>query len=66
MQDVSAPIPGRYAAAIGIMSEMRWSWDDLCNAPADLVDEIALRLSAKATWQERREKLDAQRARSKR
>lgn len=66
MQNVSAPIPGRYAAAIGIMEAMQWSWDDLCNAPHDLIDEIAIRLSAKATWQTAREKLDAQKARSKR
>jgi hypothetical protein len=66
MQDVSAPIPGRYAAAIGIMEAMHWSWSDLCNAPHDLIDEIAIRLSAKSTWQDRREKMDAQKARSKR
>jgi hypothetical protein len=66
MQDVSAPVPGRYAVAIGIMEAMHWSWNDLCSAPYDLVDEIAIRLSARATWQERREKLNAQKARSKR
>lgn len=65
MQDVGASVPGRYSAAIAVMKEMAWSWADLCNAPADLVDEIGTRMTAQAHWQERREKFDAQKAKAR-
>jgi len=32
------------------MAEMGWSWEDLQNAPAPLVDEIVTRLQARRHW----------------
>lgn len=51
------PDPGRYAAEYAIMKEMGWGWRDLQDAPADLVDEILLRLQYRTHWQTEKEKL---------
>lgn len=56
----SPPDPGRYGTEIAIMREMGWSWQDLCEAPPDLVEEIAVRTAAQAHWQGKRDKQKAQ------
>jgi len=37
---------------------MGWGWSDLQDAPADFVDEIVQRMTARNHWQETRRKLD--------
>tara|TARA_R110000868_G_scaffold104282_1_gene287211 strand:- start:1850 stop:2044 length:195 start_codon:yes stop_codon:yes gene_type:complete len=54
--------PGRYAEDIRIMRTMGWSWEDLQNAPASLVDELQVRLNAESYWQAQKQKFDAEKA----
>lgn len=56
MDGVNQPIPGDYAVEIAVMQEMGWSWSAYCEAPADLVDEIVMRMEARARWQETKRK----------
>lgn len=50
--------PGRYGSDIRILRAMGWSWSDLQNSPADLIDELRVRLDAEAHWTAERRKLD--------
>lgn len=52
--------PTRYGVLLAIMREYGWSWPDLCAAPADLVEEVAMRLTAEQHWQAERSRRDAQ------
>ena len=52
--------PTRYGVLIAIMREFGWSWQDLCAAPADLVDELSIRVAAENHWTAQRRKRDAQ------
>ena len=52
--------PTRYGVYMAIMREYGWSWRDLCEAPADLVEEITWRMMAEQHWQAERSKRDAQ------
>lgn len=54
--------PTRYGILMTIMREYSWSWRELCEAPADLVEEISMRLAAEQHWQAERNKRDAQMA----
>ena len=58
----SVTTPTRYGVLITIMREFGWSWQDLCAAPADLVDELAHRLTAEHHWTAERRKRDAKQA----
>jgi hypothetical protein len=60
---VSAPT--RYGVLLAIMQEYGWSWRDLCEAPADLVEEIAMRITAERHWNAERSKKDAAFAQAK-
>lgn len=50
---------GNYGVAIEIMMHMHWNWRDLLDAPANLVEEIAFRLSQENKWTNEKRKLDA-------
>jgi hypothetical protein len=52
--------PTRYGVLLAVMKEYGWSWADLCDAPNDLVEEIAARLTAERHWTAERAKRDAQ------
>lgn len=56
----SASAPTRYGVLIPVMERMGWSWADLCGAPADLVDEIALRIMAERHWTAEKTQMDEQ------
>lgn len=56
----SASAPTRYGILITVMERMGWSWPDLCAAPADLVDEIAVRIDAERHWTAERARMDEQ------
>ena len=58
-------VPTRYGILMTIMEQYGWSWGDLCEAPADLVDEIATRIIAEQHWQAERSKKDAAFAQAK-
>ena len=57
--------PTRYGVYMAIMREYGWSWRDLCEAPADLVEEIVWRMTAEQHWQAERSKKDAAFAQAK-
>lgn len=52
--------PTRYGMLMAVMREYGWSWRALCEAPADLVEEICTRMAAEQYWQAERNKRDAQ------
>jgi len=56
----SAATPTRYGVYMSIMREYGWSWQDLQEAPADLVEEITWRMTAEQHWTAERNKRDAQ------
>lgn len=56
----SASAPTRYGVLIPVMERMGWSWADLCDAPADLVDEIVMRIMAERHWTAERAQVDEQ------
>ena len=56
MHDLAKPVPGRYAGMINVMEEMHWSWRDVMEAPADLVEEIGVRMEARGRWMEMKKK----------
>lgn len=59
MQDVvSKEDVGRYDSELAVMREMGWSWHDLCTAPADLVEEIEVRLASRGHWNREKKRLD--------
>jgi len=58
--DRAALAAGRYGAAIAIMRELHWSWRDLRDAPADLVQELLIRMGAENDALEQKRKLDGQ------
>lgn len=61
MQDASEATPTHYGIILHIMREYHWSWTDIVNAPADLIQEIAIRLEAEYHWREARRKQDEDR-----
>lgn len=58
MHDIATPVESRYAADILIMRHMQWSWRELLEAPADLVEEIAFRMAQESKWMTERKKLE--------
>lgn len=58
MQEIPSAVPGRYTVEIDILEEMRWSWQALQAAPADLVEEIAVRIEARSKWLQKRAEMD--------
>lgn len=66
MLDMPVADPGRYGAEIRVMRAMGWSWAELQNTPADVVDELRTRLEAEAHWTEQRRRLDEMKAKSAR
>ncbi len=42
-----------YGGLIDVMEAMGWTWQQLCDAPADLVDEIGIMLVERARAQKR-------------
>lgn len=58
-------IPGRYSAAIAVMQEMRWGWQELMAAPGDLVEEILYRRERIEHWRTERERLERSRRKAK-
>ena len=58
-------VPTRYGVLLTIMEQYHWSWRDLCDAPNDLVEEIATRIIAERHWQAERNKRDAAFAQAK-
>lgn len=66
MLDLPVPDPGRYGAEIRVMRTMGWSWAELQETPADVVDELRTRLEAEAHWTAQRQRLDEMKAKSAR
>lgn len=62
---VPSPVGGRYAVEITVCEQMGWTYADLMNTPADMVDEIVIRLNAQSKAEQRRHKLQEQKSKSK-
>lgn len=58
MLDLPASDPGRYSLEIAVMREMHWSWQELYDAPPDLVEEIYHKMTVRTQMQEDRRKKD--------
>lgn len=54
--------PGRYWQQIAIMKEMRWSWSELVNSPADLVEEVLMHIISERRWESKRADMDRKKA----
>ena len=52
--------PTRYGVLLAIMREYGWSWTDIQDTPADMIEEIAIRLDSEQHWQAERSRRDAQ------
>ena len=42
MHDLPVVLPRRYGGQVDVMTAMHWGWRELCDAPADLGEEIAV------------------------
>lgn len=62
---VPSPVGGRYAVEITVCEQMGWTYADLMNTPADMVDEIVIRLNAQGKAEQRRHKMQEQKSKSK-
>lgn len=62
---VPTPVGGRYAVEIAVCQEMGWTYAQLMGTPADMVDEIVIRLNAQGKAEMRRQKLQEQKSKSK-
>lgn len=58
MHGVRADVRTRYDVEIAVMQEMNWSYQDLCLAPDDLVEEILVRRDARITWERKKHEQD--------
>jgi len=59
----SAPkMPGRYAMEIRLIQEYNWTWQDIRNAPNDLIDELMAHLHYREHWKRERQRVDDQKA----
>lgn len=58
---VPSPVGGRYAVEITVCEQMGWTHADLMATPADMVDEIVVRLNAQHNAERRRRDMDTQR-----
>lgn len=62
---VPSPVAGRYAVEITVCEQMGWTYTELMATPADMVDEIVVRLNAQSNAERRRRDMDAQRQQAK-
>lgn len=58
MHDLPVVLPRRYGWQVEVMKAMNWGWRDLCEAPADMVEEIAFGLAQEAKWTAERRKFE--------
>ena len=54
----TSPAPTRYGILLAVMREYGWTWQELCDSPADLVEEICVRLEAEREFVDERRKRD--------
>lgn len=62
---VPSPVGGRYPIEITVCEQMGWTYAQLMDTPADMVDEIVIRLNAQNKAEQQRHKLQEQKSRSK-
>lgn len=62
---VPSPIGGRYAIEITVCEQMGWTYAQLMDTPADMVDEIVIRLNAQNKAEQQRHKQQEQKRRIK-
>lgn len=65
MHSVVDSLSTRYGLEYTVMSEMHWSYPDLCAAPNDMVEEIATRIHAENKWRREKDKRDESNRQSK-
>lgn len=62
MHNVYTPMPTRYPGIVALIEEYHWTWRDINEAPADLIDELLTRIHALRKWQGERDKRDKAKA----
>lgn len=55
---IPTAIPGRYSIEIDVCREMGWTYADLMSTPADMIDEIIVRMSAENKATSQRHKME--------
>lgn len=58
---VPSPMGGRYAVEISVCQEMGWTYSQLLDTPADMVDEIIVRMNAQGEAESKRMRMQSQR-----
>ncbi len=64
MNGVLVAIPGRYAIEISVCQEMGWTYMDLVSTPADMVDEVIVRMNAQSKAEQMRYNVQKQKTQS--
>lgn len=59
INSVPTAIPGRYSVEIAVCQEMGWTYHDLMSTPADMVDEILVRMNAQGKAERIRHSIEA-------
>ena len=58
--------PGRYGPHYIVMKEMGWSWQQLRESPADLIEEVLLHINYQRHWERKRAEVDQMKAKAQR
>ena len=58
MLGVTPNFSTRYGTEIAILEHTGWSWRELQETPAALVDELAVRIEARTHWREKKRQMD--------
>ena len=59
MHNATPPDDTPYAIEIELMRELSWTWTDIQQTPADVLDLLVERISAERHWRYERQKLQA-------
>jgi len=51
-------MPGRYPVPVLLAEKLGWTWDDIRQAPSDLIDELLVHWAAKDRWSMKRSELE--------
>lgn len=65
MYDGKAQPSGRYAAEVVLIDKLGWTWQDVRDAPNDLIEELFANWAARDRWTTKRQEVNQAKARSK-
>lgn len=64
MHGIATPLQTRYGVALAVMEKMGWTYDELCDQPHDLVEELITRIGAENEWRKNKADWDESRRKS--